>query len=87
MATQDQTGQGQGWHGNSAGHAKAGKLGGEATAKSHDRGFYEEIGQEGGQASPTQFKAGDSRTMEAARKGGQASGGSSSSPSNPSLDS
>lgn len=31
-----------------------------------------EIGQKGGQASPTKFKAGDARTIRAAQKGGQA---------------
>jgi general stress protein YciG len=79
-----QSGQGQGWHGDSAGHAKAGKMGGEATAKSHDRGFYEEIGSEGGNQSPTKFQTGDSRTQKAARKGGKASGSASSSLDDPS---
>lgn len=65
--------QGQGWFGDSEGHAKAGKLGGEATAESHDRSFYEEIGSEGGKASPTKFQKGDSRASEAGRKGGEAS--------------
>ena len=31
-----------------------------------------EIGQKGGQASPTKFKAGDARTLNAAQKGGEA---------------
>ena len=31
-----------------------------------------EIGQKGGQASPTKFKKGDERTIMAAQKGGQA---------------
>ena len=31
-------------------HAQAGRAGGEATASSHGRDFYEEIGRKGGQA-------------------------------------
>ena len=31
-----------------------------------------EIGQKGGQASPTKFKSGDERTMQAGQKGGEA---------------
>ena len=65
---------GRGNHGNPQQHKDAGKLGGEATAKTHDKEFYEGIGRDGGNASSGQFKAGDKRTEDAARKGGEASG-------------
>ncbi len=74
MADKNQ-GQGQGWHGDSAGHAKAGAAGGNKTAKTHGREFYQQIGHEGGEKSPTKFKPNDPRTEAAARKGGKASGG------------
>lgn len=66
---------GRGWHGDSEGHAEAGRKGGEATSESHDRSFYEEIGSEGGKVSPGRFKKGDKRAIDAGRKGGQANGG------------
>lgn len=39
---------GRGWRGNSKGHAKAGKMGGEKTAATHGSVFYAEIGRAGG---------------------------------------
>ena len=66
---------GRGNFGNPEQHAEAGRKGGEATAASHDRSFYEEIGSEGGKASSGSFEKGSERAREAGRKGGQASGG------------
>lgn len=40
--------KGRGWHGNSKGHASAGRLGGQATAKSQGETFYSDIGRIGG---------------------------------------
>ncbi|HSX00852.1 MAG TPA: general stress protein [Candidatus Saccharimonas sp.] len=51
---------------------EAGRKGGEATARTHDRGFYEEIGREGGQKSPGNFRNDPERASAAGRKGGQA---------------
>ena len=83
MADQnDQNNQGQGWHGDSEGHARAGEAGGSKTAQTHGKEFYQEIGEKGGQNSPTKFKSGDARTEEAARKGGKASGNNRSNNSN-----
>ncbi len=76
MANQQaKKGPGRGWHGDAEGHRKAGKLGGQATARAHGPEFYENIGEKGGQNSPMQFKSGDERTRAAGRKGGQNSGG------------
>jgi general stress protein YciG len=66
-------GPGRGWHGNSEGHARAGRKGGMATAKSRDRSFYEDIGRRGGEASSGSFEPGSQRAREAGRKGGQRS--------------
>jgi len=44
---------------------EAGKLGGEATSRTHDRSFYEEIGSEGGKVSPGNFKNDPERAAEA----------------------
>ena len=63
----------RGNHGNPEQHAKAGKMGGEATAKSHDKTFYETIGTAGGKASSGSFVKGSERAREAGRKGGKAS--------------
>lgn len=74
MPTKNQgSGPGRGWHGNSAGHAKAGRKGGQATARSRDRSFYENIGREGGRRSSGSFTAGSDRAREAGRRGGQRS--------------
>lgn len=62
--------RGRGWHGDSQGHAKAGKKGGMATAQSHDEAFYSEIGRKGGRVSPGNFKNDPSRAAQAGRKGG-----------------
>lgn len=61
---------GRGWHGDPAGHAKAGQKGGESTARKYGREFYEEIGEMGGEASPTKFRKNSRRAKEAGRKGG-----------------
>ncbi len=63
--------RGQGWHGDSEGHAKVGRMGGEKVAEERGPEFYSEIGRKGGQASPTKFEKGDERAREAGRKGGQ----------------
>ncbi len=44
---------------------EAGQRGGEATAKTHDKKFYEEIGSEGGKVSPGNFKNDPKRAAEA----------------------
>jgi general stress protein YciG len=64
--------EGQGWHGDSEGHAKAGKKGGEATARSKGPTFYEEIGSKGGKVSPGNFKNDPERARQAGKKGGEA---------------
>ncbi|NEU59834.1 glucose starvation-inducible protein B [Paenibacillus sp. ALJ109b] len=55
---------------------EAGRKGGEATSKSHDREFYQEIGREGGSTRGNNDGNDDQdRKMsreEAGRKGGQA---------------
>ena len=62
----------QGWHGDVAGHAKAGELGGKATARVKGSAFYEQIGAMGGKVSPGNFKNDPERAREAGRKGGLA---------------
>jgi general stress protein YciG len=64
---------GRGNFGNTEQHIQAGKQGGEATAKTHDKKFYEEIGSKGGKASTGSFKKGDSRATLAGREGGKIS--------------
>jgi len=44
---------------------EGGRLGGEATSRTHDRAFYEEIGSEGGKVSPGNFKNDPERAREA----------------------
>ncbi|WP_127489569.1 KGG domain-containing protein [Paenibacillus ehimensis] len=54
---------------------EAGRMGGEATAKKHDREFYQEIGQKGGEARGNDSNDSDDGKMsgeEAGRKGGEA---------------
>jgi general stress protein YciG len=63
-------GVGRGWHGDSEGHAKAGKKGGDTTAERHGEDFYEEIGKRGGVKSTGKFKKGDKRAVEAGKAGG-----------------
>jgi len=65
--------KGRGWHGDSTGHAKAGRKGGLATKRNQGVEFYEDIGRKGGLASPTKFKEGSQRAREAGRKGGKKS--------------
>lgn len=63
--------RGRGWHGDSAGHAKAGKKGGQQTAKTHDESFYSEIGRRGGRVSPGNFKNDPRRAALAGQRGGR----------------
>lgn len=63
--------KGRGWRGDSQGHAKAGKKGGLATAKTHGEEFYSQIGRKGGRVSPGNFKNDPERAKEAGRKGGK----------------
>lgn len=48
---------------------EAGRLGGEATAKNHDKEFYQEIGEKGGEATSktmtrTSIKKSDARAVK-----------------------
>lgn len=62
---------GRGWHGNSVGHAEAGRKGGEAVAR--NREHMAAIGRKGGEAVSR-----DRRHMaEIGRRGGHARGGKS----------
>ncbi|MEZ3185552.1 general stress protein [Pseudomonas sp. LM13] len=54
---------------------EAGRKGGEATAASHDKEFYQDIGSKGGQNSGGNFKNDREKASEAGRKGGQNSHG------------
>lgn len=74
MANDNNTGRGRGNFGNTEQHRDAGRKGGEATAASHDSGFYEDIGSEGGKASSGSFEKGSQRAKDAGREGGKASG-------------
>lgn len=58
--------------GNPEQHARAGHAGGQKTAATHGREFYQAIGHKGGQASPGKFKPGSDRAREAGRRGGEA---------------
>lgn len=49
---------------------EAGRLGGEATAKNHDKEFYQEIGEKGGEA--TSKNHGKDFYQEIGEKGGEA---------------
>ena len=62
--------KGRGWHGNAQGHAEAGRRGGQKTAATHGKEFYEQIGRRGGIVSPGKFQPGSQRAREAGRKGG-----------------
>lgn len=73
MAAKKRTG-GKGWHGDAKGHAKAGRKGGQATAKTHGEDFYRKIGAKGGKVSPGNFRFNPKRAREAGRKGGKARG-------------
>ncbi len=54
---------------------EAGRKGGEATAASHDKEFYQDIGSKGGQNSGGNFANDREKASEAGRKGGQNSHG------------
>ncbi|MBW3538146.1 general stress protein [Candidatus Parcubacteria bacterium] len=64
---------GRGFYGDPATHAKAGRKGGQATARQHGPEFYSEIGQRGGRASSGSFQKGSERARNAGRKGGSKS--------------
>ncbi len=49
--------KGKGWHGDSDGHARAGRKGGETTARQKGQAFYSEIGRRGGKSSSKRNKA------------------------------
>ena len=66
--------RGRGWHGDPAVHAKAGKLGGQATAEEYGTQFYHEIGRKGGSMSGGNFKNDPGRASRAGQKGGKARG-------------
>ncbi|MDP3987684.1 MAG: KGG domain-containing protein [Candidatus Levybacteria bacterium] len=74
MAAKKRMIRGKGWHGDTKGHAKAGRKGGQATAKSHGEDFYRKIGAKGGKVSPGNFRFNPNRAREAGRKGGRARG-------------
>lgn len=67
---QTKKGPGKGWHGDKKRHAEVGARGGRTTAEKYGQEFYESIGERGGRASSGKFKKGDSRAVEAGRKGG-----------------
>ena len=46
----------RGWHGNSRGHARAGRRGGTTTAKEYGPVFYSEIGRIGGSRKKSKSK-------------------------------
>lgn len=64
--------KGRGWHGDAAGHARAGRLGGQTTAEEYGAEFYHEIGRKGGSVSSGNFKNDPKRASLAGRKGGKA---------------
>ena len=63
-----QSNRGRGWHGNSQGHAAAGKKGGQKVAR--DREHMAEIGKKGGEAVSRNRE----HMAEIGRKGGKARG-------------
>lgn len=65
--------KGRGWHGDSEGHRRAGRRGGESTAAEYGSEFYQEIGSLGGRVSPGNFRFNPKRASEAGRKGGKRS--------------
>ncbi len=64
--------KGKGWHGDKAGHARVGQLGGISTLETYGEQFYHDIGSRGGKASSGKFREGDPRAREAGRQGGRA---------------
>lgn len=65
---------GRGWHGDSASHKHAGAKGGKATARTHGKHFYAQIGSRGGKISGGNFKNNIERARIAGRKGGKSKG-------------
>ena len=63
---QSSSGAGRGWHGNSEGHASAGRKGGQTVSR--DRDHMAEIGRKGGQT----VSRDRDHMAEIGRKGGQA---------------
>lgn len=66
--------KGKGWHGDSAGHAAAGRKGGKMSSgnfKNNPKRALE-AGKVGGAISPGNFKNNPERAREAGRKGGKA---------------
>lgn len=53
---------------------EAGRLGGEATARTHDKDFYQEIGEKGGEATARSHDK--EFYQQIGEKGGEARGGS-----------
>lgn len=68
------TGRGKGWRGDRAEHARVGRLGGKATARTHDAIFYSRIGRIGGRISPGNFARDPERARLAGQKGGRVRG-------------
>lgn len=70
--TSEQTGPGKGWHGDSEGHSKAGKKGGQLSSGNFR--YHPEraaaAGRKGGRLSPGNFKNDVERARTAGRKGG-----------------
>lgn len=59
-------------------HVRAGRAGGEATARQHrNDNFYQRIGSKGGKVSPGNFKNDPQRASEAGQRGGRARSSSS----------
>ena len=63
---------GKGWHGDSVGHARAGRKGGMISSGNfrNDPKRASEAGKLGGRMSPGNFKNDPARAKEAGRKGG-----------------
>ena len=73
MTSLKRTKKGRGWHGDPDKHARAGRLGGKATARQYGTtSFYHDIGSLGGKMSPGNFKNNPTRAKLAGKKGGQA---------------
>ncbi|QQS69475.1 general stress protein [Candidatus Saccharibacteria bacterium] len=64
---------GKGWHGDSAGHARAGRKGGKISSGNFKNNpeRASAAGKIGGAVSPGNFKNNPERAREAGRKGGQ----------------
>lgn len=65
--------KGKGWHGDSEGHAAAGRKGGKVSAGNFKNNpkRASEAGKIGGAMSPGNFKNNPERAREAGRKGGR----------------